>query len=154
MKTRLLFAAVCCTALLFSCSKNSDKTIAPGDYVFDVLISIQDIKGNDLLNVENPNNVLSEIELAYKGKVFKVDVSPFYGANPIPEILGLKLYSKAEKNYLWFGNFSYTETDIEELKLKCSGKEISIGVKGDISTLNTTYFVDGKQIFGQIVLVF
>lgn len=154
-KLIVLIASLFLAVLVGGCGKDSEDSNKPGVYnITDVLISIKDACGNDLLDPNNPDNILSEISLTYSNNNYKLDMSPFSLPNPISKIYGLRLYSSKDgSRLLWFGNLYFTETDTVELKLLYSSKVVSIGVKYDINTRNTIYYVDGKQISGTIKLI-
>ena len=146
--------ALLLTVLVVSCDKGSEKLGKPGDYgLVDVLVSIKDAENNDLLNSSNPNNILSKIELTYENKLYKLDTSPFTFPNPISEIFGLHLYIKESANLLWFGYMTFEETGTRDLKLKYSERVAVISVKYDTTTKKTTFFVNGTEVSGSIVLV-
>ncbi|MBQ6311570.1 MAG: hypothetical protein IJK74_08510 [Bacteroidales bacterium] len=149
--TASLFLAV----LVNGCGKDSEDSNKPGVYnITDVLISIKDADGNDLLDPNNPDNILSEISLTYSNNNYKLDMSPFSLPNPIAEIYGLRLYySKDGSRLLWFGNLYFKKTDTFELKLLYSSNEVVIAVSHNISTGKTTFFVNGKEISGTIKLI-
>ena len=149
--TSFIFTAFFSVLFLFvSCGKNSPEEVIDGDYIVTLLISVTDGDGHDLLDKDNPDNVIPDISLVYNGTVYLVDLTQqSVSVNPIPKIFGLKLMP-AKKNYLWFGNMDGSRSCDYSFKFKYKEIEYPIVLKNKVKSSNkmereTICFVDGKE---------
>lgn len=74
MKTaRPLFYIVVAFCSIVSCSKHEEKTFSATISNIQIVVSVSDASGKDLLDPENENNILEGTTLLYRKKVYPID---------------------------------------------------------------------------------
>ena len=73
MKTVRFLLVILLASIAVSCSKHEEEKLTSSAFDIEILFSLSDKSGNDLLNPEYENNILEEISLSYNKKEYPVD---------------------------------------------------------------------------------